>query len=194
MRGLCAVSCVFAAGAILAIAPASEAQTNDGTVKVRVGTVGMTKAYVSENHVRQRMGPETARGVKVATMGEAAIYRALTDGKLDMGSVLALPGDVGINKDFEKAFSGPPRTATLGHLAVFACVSSKRALSRLTVEQVGRIVSGEMAGWRQLGAGEGGISVMTDERAIHLVTALTGAKPAGNLRGGKGSGTFSVDD
>ncbi|HUU21915.1 MAG TPA: hypothetical protein VM389_05205 [Phycisphaerae bacterium] len=193
MRGLCAISCVFAAGAILAIAPASEAQTNDGTVKVRVGTVGMTKAYVSENHVRQRMGPETARGVKVATMGEAAIYRALTEGKLDLGSVLAWPQDVGI-KDFDAAFSAPPRTMKLGHLAVSACVSAKRTLPRLTVEQVGRIVSGEIADWRQLGAGEGGISVMTDERAIHLVTALTGAKPAGNLRGGKGSGTFSVDD
>lgn len=180
MKVLYVYSWVLAA-TVLAVAFPVRGQRADGDASIRVGTVGLTKAYVSENHVRQRMGPEIARGVNVAQMSEAALYRALMDGKLDMGSVLALPGDVGV-ANFEKAFRTPPRVATLGYLAVTACTSSKRSLSGLTIEQIGQIVSGEITDWRQLGAGEGKISVITDQRAIALVATLTGVQPAEKLR------------
>jgi len=176
-----ALSLILTAGVILAMPAAMAAKPKRQTVEVRLGTIGVTKAYVSENHVRQKMGFEIARRTKVAEMGDAAIYRALMAGKIDLGSVLALPKDVGI-KDFEGAFSTAPDARTLGHLAVSACLSAKRPLSQLTVQQVGRIISGEITEWRQLGAGAGKIDLISDQRSIDLIVAVTGVKPAANTR------------
>ncbi len=176
-----ALSLILTAGVILAVQAAMAAKPKRQTVEVRLGTIGLTKAYVSENHIRQRMDLEISRRTKAAEMGEAAIYRSLMDGKIDLGSVLALPKDVGI-KDFEGAFSTAPDVRTLGHLAVSACLSAKRPLSQLTVQQVGRIISGEITEWRQLGAGVGKIDLVSDQRSIDLIVALTGVKPAANTR------------
>lgn len=172
---------ILAAGAVLSVGSVAVTQSVSQAGDVHVGTIDLTKAYVSENHILQRLGIEVARNSKVTQMSDAAIYRGLMEGKIDLGSVLALPQDVGA-KDFEGTFSTPPQVMTLGHLAVSACVSTKRPVSHLTVEQVGRIISGEITDWQQLGAGGGKINPITDQRAIELIAAVTGIKPAKNLR------------
>ena len=165
---------------VLLLGAAGPAVAQRGKVETTFATVKITQRYVSASHLLQFLGRESFK-IKVRQLAEAAIYRGLMTGKIDLGSVLALPVDVGV-KEFTKSFKQPPKVMTLGHLAVSVIAPKKTGIRWLSVKQLGEVISGKITTWEQLGGSGGKIKVLADGNAVYLICALTGAKPAADLR------------
>jgi len=178
-RALGVALCLAVAAAVL-LGPAGQRAAGKVKVETTFATAKITQEYVSRSHLLQVLKTESFK-IKVRQLDEAAVYRGLMSGKIDLGSVLMLPGDVGV-KDFKKAFKQPPKVLTLGHLAVTVIAPKKTGIRRLSVAQLGGVISGKTTTWEQLGGTGGKIKLLVDQNAADLICILTGKKCVAGLR------------
>ncbi len=163
---------------------ARQVEAEQGKVETTVATIRITRGHISESNISRILRKESREKlprIKVKQLNEAAIYRGLMDGKIDLGSVLALPEDVGV-KEFKKSFKQPPKVMTLGHLTVSVIAPKKTGVRRFSVKQLGEVISGKITTWEQLGGKGGKIKILADQNAVDLICVLAGVKCAAEMR------------
>jgi ABC-type phosphate transport system substrate-binding protein len=110
-------------------------------------------------------------------LGDEACYRQLIAGRVDLISVLRSPEEVGI-RDFAQAFppaGGEPKVFVIGHVAVTITAPSWRQLDRLSMDDLGKLLTGTITTWDELGGkGSGKALVIADVMALNLAASRAG--------------------